>query len=159
MMEDQIKTALDGKLYYLDECNRTRCDKVPVDHIPDHIPKFGYEPVAGVHFNKLVFTLEQDEAIVTLRSQGIAFADIAKSMARGQNSIIDRYTIICAERGIEPLLGRIAPKGLPDEVRQQIMLLRRSGKSWSAIGKELGISQWQASGVFHGWNRKRREAA
>jgi hypothetical protein len=166
-MEALIKSKLDGWFFRMtttrgpEAMPMVRAIEVPKDYTPEHRPEWDYlMDDSKPHHNAAVFTVEEDDIILTKRTSGARWAEISKELGRCIHSVRDRYKALCLERGIEPIVRiecvRRAPK-FTDAEAMAMIELRDRGLAYGKIGKKFGCV---ASTVRESIERfQRRQAA
>lgn len=144
--EEYIRSKLDG-LFHTFNVDGAFIVKVVA---ADFMPSYRGQPVACSEAGKvkagaqLHWLPEEDDRIIDLRERGITWESIRKMMQRGERAVKERYLVICAERGIEPLIASSAPAAkLTPSVKAQIVALRAQGVSFARIAEALNRPTYQ----------------
>lgn len=137
-----IKSKLDGLFHTFDRDGTVIIKAVSTDFMSN-------KPVPGAGrplklSGQLPWLPEEDARIIDMRERGIPWESIRKMMQRGEKAIKERYLLICAERGIEPIIASTNPSPkLTNSVKAQIIALRASGMSFAKIAEALGRPTYQ----------------
>jgi len=145
--EDHMKSKLDGFFFSIDNVRGcTVKQRVPRDYMPDHKPKWDNEDNAcngqiGGNTRGREWTDADDDELVALRTEGVRWEAIARTMRRAQRTVRERYAGICHKRGLTPVTYVYSGKQtIPTEAKSAIISLRRKGIDYAEIGAEVGLS-------------------
>ena len=153
--EADMKAALDGWLFKMDfELGRTRASEVPVDHIPDHKPKFFFEEDDDKpHINAHRWTPQEDETLITMRRHRHTFREIGKALGLSQSATQGRYELLRTRLGLGPNAPMRKTK-YPEELLQRIIDLRETGMGFEEIGEIVGLTRIQANTLHRDHKRR-----
>lgn len=159
--EQIIKKALDGKFVFVDpETGRVTVKSVPANFIPKYKPA---QAAKGPHNNAHVWTDEEDETIIVLRSQRKRWTEIGKAVGVSATLAINRYNHLCKVRGLTPVSNEETKNwSFSQEVRERVISMRLKGHVFKEIAAIVGITVTQAEHIVIRWRKaqeRQREAA
>jgi hypothetical protein len=157
-VEQLIKSRLDGNLFSVDpETGRTLTKKVSRDFIPKYKPVPAPDS-SGPHNNMHIWTDEEDETVITLRSQRKKWADIGLAVGVSATLAINRYNLLCQQRGLKPVSNEETRTwAFPQELRERVVSLRLTGMPFKEIAALVGLKVTQVEHVFIRWRRNKSQ--
>jgi len=90
-----------------------------------------------------------DEYLLTKRAKGELFQDICSTLGVPRPTVMRRYRMLCAERGIERYQWR---NGKHDhQTRRQVIQMKLAGSKITEVAATVGLGEHQAYGIWSRW--------
>ena len=97
----------------------------------------------------IIWTDLMDEYLMVKRSKGELFQDIASILGVRRTSVMRRYKMLCAERGVERYQWRNGKH--PHQTRRQVIQMKLAGSKITEIAATVGLGEGQAYGIWSRW--------
>lgn len=90
-----------------------------------------------------------DEYLLTKRSKGEPFHEIASALGVRRACVMRRYRIVCAEKGVERFNWRNGKHAI--QTRRKVIEMKVSGRKLTEIAAIVGLDVNQAAGIWYRW--------
>jgi len=95
-----------------------------------------------------------DEYLLTKRAKGELFQDICSTLGVPRPTVMRRYRMLCAERGIERYQWR---NGKHDhQTRRKVIAMKMEGRKLLEIAATVGLGVNQTYGIWSRWRYQRQ---
>lgn len=151
--EQVMKQALDGCFFVIHPITyATQMKRVPLNHIPNHKPRFNYDeeaqPVRGRQWT------EADDAIlIKMFEAGHTFSEMGKVVKASQSAVNVRWRELCIAKGIknerrsplEKYAAELYPKVAHMKTVDQL--------TFRQIALKLNMTPNQIAGIWRRWRK------